>query len=103
MLPVAEDEFLIYEVNGQMEIDGITVTQDSNGAEYFEDQTYLLFLWIEPSKRIAIRSGTDPRGVFLVDSEGNLSSYLDQPYPLKTELGKRFNNSIENLRKHLKK
>lgn len=98
LLPIAQDEFLIYEVNGRMEIDGVTVTQRSNGAEYVEGQTYLLFLWIDPSKRTAIRSGTDPHGVFLVDSNGNLSPYIDKPYPLKTAIAKRFNNSIENLR-----
>ena len=103
MLPIAEDEFLIQETNGQMVIDGVTVTQSSNGAKYFKGQTYLLFLWIEPSKRTAIRAGTDPLGVFLVDSDGNLSSYIDRPYPLRTALAKRFNNSIKNLRQALKK
>ena len=103
MLPIAEDEFLIRETNGQMEIDGITVTQDSNGAQYFEDQTYLLFVWIDPSRRTAIRTATDPLGVFLVDSDGNLSSYLKRPYPLKTELEKQFKNSVNNLRHSLKK
>ena len=103
MLPIAEDEFLIRETNGQMEIDGVTVTQYSNGARYVEGKTYLLFLWLDPSKRTAIRSGTDPLGVFLVDSDGNLSPYLNRPYPLQTELGKRFNNSVNNLREALKK
>ena len=103
MLPVAEDEFLINETNGQMEIDGVTVIQRSNGAKYLEAQTYLLFLWIDPSQRIATRAGTDPLGVFLVDTDGNLSSYIDQPYPLKTELNKRFKNSVNNMRQALKK
>lgn len=103
MLPIAEDEFLIAETNGQMEIDGVTVTQSSNGAKYFEGKTYLLFLWIDPSTRTAIRTGTDPLGVFLVDSNGNFSSYIDRPYPLKTALAKRFNNSLKDLRQALKK
>ena len=103
MLPIAEDEFLIHELNGQMEIDGVTVTQVSNGAKYFEGQTYLLFLWIDPSKRTAIRTGTTPSGVFLVDSNGNLSSYLDDTYPLKTALAERFNNSLNDLREGLRK
>ena len=103
MLPIAEDEFLIQEANGQMEIDGVTVTQRSNGAKYVEGQTYLLFLWMDPSKRTAFRTAADPLGVFLVDSNGNLSSYLDRPYPFKTALAKRFNNSINELRQALKK
>jgi hypothetical protein len=102
LLPIAQDEFVISEINGQMEIDGITVIQSSNGAVYSEDQTYLLFLWIDRSKRTAIRTGTDPVGVFLVDSEGNLRSYLDRSYPLKTELGERFKNSVGHLRQALK-
>jgi hypothetical protein len=103
MLPIAEDEFLVHETNGRMEIDGITVIQHSNGPAYLEAQTYLLFLWINPSKRTAIRSSTDPLGVFLVETDGNLSSYIDQPYPLKSHLAKRFKNSVNNMRQALKK
>ena len=103
LLPIAEDEFLIVESNGRMEIDGITVTQHSNGVWYREGQTYLLFIWKDPSKGTAVRAGTDPLGVFLVDNDGNLSSYVDKDYPLKTDLAKRFNNSTNNLRQVLKK
>ena len=103
MLPIAEDEFLVQEANGRMEIDGVTVIQYSNGVWYSENKTYLLFLWLDPSKRTAIRAGTDPLGVFLVDNDGNLTSYIDKDYPLKTDLGKRFNNSVNNLREALKK
>jgi hypothetical protein len=103
MLPIADDEFLIQELNGQIVIDGVTVTQHSNGAKYLEGQTYLLFLWMDPTTRTAVRSATDPLGVFLVDSNGNLSPYIDQPYPLKDALAKRFNNSVNNLRRYLKK
>ena len=102
MLPVAEDEFMIQETNGQMEIDGITVTQHSNGAKYLEGQTYLVFLWID-SNRTAIRSGTDPLGVFLVESDGNLRPYVRRPYRLNEELGKRYQNSLGKLRKAVKK
>jgi hypothetical protein len=103
MLPIADDEFLIEGSNGQMEIDGVTVIQHSNGARYLEDQTYLLFLWIDPSTRTAIPAGTDAHGVFLVDNEGNLRSYVDDDYPLKSDLAKRFNNSVDKMRQALKK
>ena len=103
MLPIAEDEFMIQGSNGRMEIDGVTVTQSSNGARYLEDQMYLLFLWIDPSTRTAIPAGSDAHGVFLVDNDGNLSSYVDNDYPLKTDLAKRFNNSVINMRQALKK
>lgn len=103
MLPVAEDEFLIQETNGRMEIDGVTVIQRSNGVRYVEDQTYLLFLLFDSSKQRATRSGTDPLGVFLVDNEGNFTSYIDEPYQLKTDLAKRYKNSVDNMRRALKK
>jgi hypothetical protein len=103
MLPIAEDEFLVQEANGRIEIDGVTVIQYSNGARYLENQTYLLFLWIDPSKRTAISAGTDALGVFLVDNDGNLTSYVDHSYPLKTDLAKRFNNSVNSMRDALKK
>ena len=103
MLPIAEDEFLVEEANGQMVIDGVTVTQHSNGAKYLEGQTYLLFLWIDPTTRTATLSASDPFGVFLVDSNGNLSPYLNRPNPFSTALAKRFNNSVNDLRQYLKK
>jgi hypothetical protein len=103
MLPIGEDEFLIQEANGQMEIDGVTVKQYSNGPRYREGQTYLLFLTMDTSKRRAFRSGTDPLGVFLVDSNGNLTPYLDEPYSFGTQLAKRFNNSLANMRQALEK
>jgi hypothetical protein len=103
MLPIAEDEFLLEEANGQMVIDGVTVTQHSNGAKFLEGQTYLLFLWIDPTTRTAALSASDPFGVFLVDNNGNLSPYIDQPYPFRTALAKRFNNSVNELRQYLKK
>jgi hypothetical protein len=103
MLPIAEDEFLLQGANGRMEIDGVTVIQHSNGAAYLENQTYLLFLWIDRSLRTAIPTGTDAFGVFLVDNDGNLTSYVDQPYRLKTDIAKRFKNSVNNMREALKK
>ena len=103
MLPIAEDEFLIQEANGQMEIDGVTVIQHSNGAKYREGQTYLLFVWLDKSRRQAIRAGTEPLGVFLVDSEGNLTSYMKSAYPFKDEFEKRFKNSLISMREALKK
>lgn len=103
MLPIAEDEFMIEESNGQMVIDGVTVTQHSNGAKFLDGQTYLLFLWIDPSTRTAALSASDPFGVFLVDSNGNLSPYVDEPNPFSAALAKRFNNSVNDLRQYLKK
>jgi hypothetical protein len=103
MLPIAEDEFLLQEINGEMEIDGITVTQISNGVKYSEGQTYLLFVWIDPSKRTAVRAGTDALGVFRVDSDGNLSSLVKEDYQLKNQVEKRFKNSLDNFRQAVKK
>ena len=103
MLPIAGDEFLIEEGNGQIEIDGVTVIQHSNGARYREGQTYLLFLWFDKSTRQATRAGTEPFGVFLVDSEGNLTPYMKDPNFFKDQLEKRFKSSLNNMRAALKK
>ena len=96
------DEFVIVEVNGEMEIDGIRVIQYSNSVAYSVGSTYLLFLHMEPSKRVAARSGTDPLGVFRVGEDGTFSSYIARPYPLRNQMAKRFGNSINNLRSALK-
>ncbi|MFN2493619.1 MAG: hypothetical protein ABR501_12140 [Pyrinomonadaceae bacterium] len=103
MQPVKADEFVALEANGQLEIDGVKVTQRSNGVEYAVGGTYLIFLHIDPSKRVAVRSGTDPLGVFLVSKDGTFKPYVDVQYPLRDQLSKRFGNSIAKLRDGLKK
>jgi len=102
MRPLKEDEFVILEANGQMEIDGVRVTQRSNGVVFKEGGTYLLFLHIEPRKRVGVRSGTEPSGVFLVAKDGTFKAYIDGPHPLRDQLAKRFGNSIEKLRTALR-
>jgi hypothetical protein len=62
----------------------------------------LLFLWLDRGKRVAVRSGTDPEGVFTVDNEGILRAYIDRSNPLKDQIAKRFGNSLNKLRTALK-
>lgn len=102
MLPIERDEFLIQEANGRLEIDGVMVTQRSNGAAYSVGRVYLLFLNLDPSKHVAVRSATDPLGVFSVDADGTLRAYIDRSYPLKDQIAKRFGNSVDKLRRALK-
>lgn len=102
MQPLNEDEFVMAETNGQMEIDGVRVTQYSNGVAYNVGGDYLIFLHINPHKRLAVRSSTDPLGVFLVGKDGKFKAYLDRPHPLREELASRYGNSIGNLRRALK-
>lgn len=101
MQPIGDDEFVIAETNGRMEIDGVKVTQHSNGVNYSPGHTYLIFLHVSPH-RVAVRSGTDPLGVFLIGKDGTFTPYIDQPYPLRDQMARRFGNSIENLRRALK-
>jgi hypothetical protein len=102
MQPLSQDEFVILESNGQMEIDGVRVIQRSNGVVYQDGGTYLLFLHIEPRKRVGVPSGTDALGVFLVAKDGTFRSYIDRPYPLRDQMARRYGNSIEKLRTALK-
>ncbi|HKO98762.1 MAG TPA: hypothetical protein VJU86_17315 [Pyrinomonadaceae bacterium] len=102
MQPIRDDEFVIPETNGQLEIDGVTVKQYSNGVNYKVGDTYLIFLNLSPATRVAFRSGTDPLGVFLVHKDGTFSPYLKEPYSLGDQMAKRFGNSTENLRNALK-
>ena len=102
MMPLQEDEFVMVETNGQMVIDGVRVTQLSNSVRYSVGGTYLIFLHLDPAKRFAVRSGTDPTGVFLVGKDGTFKAYIDEPHPLRDDLYKQYGNSIENLRRALK-
>jgi hypothetical protein len=102
MRPVKEDEFVMIETNGQMEIEGVRVTQLSNSVRYSVGGTYLIFLHLDPAKRVAVRAGTEPTGVFLVDKDGTFRAYIDRPHPLRDELARRYRNSIAKLRMALK-
>jgi hypothetical protein len=102
MKPLGEDEFVMVETNGQMEIDGVRVTQLSNSVLYSVGSTYLIFLQLDRGKRVAVRAGTEPTGVFLVAKDGTFKAYIDGPYPLRDELASQYGNSIDNLRKALK-
>jgi len=102
MKPLNENEFAMVETNGQMEIDGVRVTQRSNSVAYSVGGTYLIFLHLDPAKRVAVRAGTEPTGVFLVDKDGTFKAYIDRPHPLRDQLASQYGNSIANLRKALK-
>ena len=102
MKPLGEDEFVMVETNGQMEIDGVRVTQLSNSVRYSVGGSYLIFLHLDRAKRVAVRAGTEPTGVFLVGKDGTFRAYIDQPHPLRDQLASRFGNSIEKLRRALK-
>lgn len=90
------------ETNGRMEIDGVQVTQYSNSVAYSVGSAYLIFLHLDPSKRVAVRAGTEPTGVFLVGKDGTFKAYIDRPHPLRDQLARQYGNSIENLRRALK-
>ncbi len=102
MMPLQENEFVMVETNGQMVIDGVHVTQFSNTVRYSVGGTYLIFLHLDPAKRVAVRSGTEPTGVFLVGKDGTFKAYTDGPHPLRDALEKQYGNSIENFRRALK-
>lgn len=94
MRPLKEDEFVMIETNGQMEIDGVRVTQRSNSVRYSVGGTYLIFLHLDPAKRVAVRAGTEPTGVFLVGKDGTFKAYIDEPHPLRDQLASQYGNSI---------
>ena len=101
MKPLDEGEFVMVETNGQMEIEGVRVTQRSNSVRYSVGSTYLIFLYLDRVKRVAVRAGTEPTGVFLVGKDGTFKAYIDSPHPLRDQLARRFGNSVENLRRAL--
>ena len=102
MKPLDENEFVMVETNGQMDIDGVRVTQFSNSPRYSVGGTYLIFLHLDRAKRVAVRAGTEPSGVFLVDKDGTFRAYIDSPHPLRDDLARRYGNSIDKLRRALK-
>ena len=102
MMPLQENEFVMVETNGEMVIDGVRVTQLSNSVRFTVGGTYLIFLHLDRAKRVAVRAGTEPNGVFLVGKDGTFKAYIDQPHPLRDDLDKQYGSSIGKLREALK-
>jgi hypothetical protein len=100
-LPVGADEILMQGGDGSIVIDGVTVIQRSNSPDYLPSKQYLLFVELDPSRRLAAVPWPDEAGIFIVDADGVVKATDNLSYDLKDQMGERFGNSVERLKLYL--
>jgi hypothetical protein len=97
MLPVLEGEFLLPQVGGTIERDGIVIIEKrGNYPFYVEGQKYLMLVSIEPSG-VAFTAG-GPTGVFKLDENENLIPLNAESHAIKNEIKRTYQNSLKALR-----
>ena len=98
LLPLSENEILIPQHGGTLEVDGVTLTQQPyNSPEFSLFKRYLLFVSRDESEGTGnIKLG--PHGVFSVNDDNQIEPVTDRPDPLKRDLEMLYTNSIYNLK-----
>lgn len=101
VLPVNEDEVLVVQYAGKLEVDGVKVySEDSFFPEYQLNQKYLLFLTLDVNSRIAsVELG--PQGVSFISPDGELQSIGSSDQKLTQSLKDRY-GKINTLKDALK-
>jgi hypothetical protein len=101
LLPIAEDEFLLYRYGGTLNIDGVEVTRGESGFPPFsKNKKHLLFLMKGPDGSVSLVAGRS--GTYTVTPEGVIEPMDMNRHPLKEAIEQRFSNSAEQLKQHLK-
>jgi hypothetical protein len=101
MLPLNRDEILVPKVGGTVIVDGVEVTMvDANSPEYTMAQDYVLLLADRNAEVANVRAGA--LGAFTVKADGTLEPIDKKSNPIQADLKKRFNNSLHDLKQHLK-
>ncbi len=108
MLPAGEDEFLMAQGGGSMEIEGVKIIYGSNSPQFKVSEKYLLFLEMDAEKRFAFIPWSDDIGIFTVDDAGNIRSTDNEPYDprvrsynLRDKMESRLHNSLQLLRTYV--
>lgn len=100
-LSVGVNELLVPKFGGVVSINGVTLTStDPNFPDYQSGQSYLLFLEIDPSKKVGMLAG-GPVAAYSVSSSGVLSPVTQMRSFLGDEISQNYGNSLSALRASL--
>ena len=99
MLPLKSEEFVIPEIGGTVEVDGVRLIQrDSTESDIPAQDRHLIFVLIVCSGSIALPN-YGPYGHFSLDDSDNVHiSAISQNNPLKDELLERTGGKLSSLR-----
>ncbi|HEV8371207.1 MAG TPA: hypothetical protein VGQ39_24900 [Pyrinomonadaceae bacterium] len=100
-LPLNPNELLVPKMGGTVIVNGISInSNDPDFSEYHLSQTYLLFLDVDPSKKVGVVSA-GPAGVFSVSSSGILTPVSSVDDSIARDVSQRYSNSLAALRSAL--
>ena len=105
ILPVNQDEILVFRTGGTTTIDGVEVTSVQPGLPKFDDnKTYMLFLTFDPNNQQIARVEVGPRGVFEIDDNDKITP-LPNIFPnhIGKDLEASYSKSINSLRNGIRR
>ena len=99
MLPTKPDEFVVAELGGGVDIDGVTITMENSEVRIpAQDKPHLMFLLFRASGALAV-SNYGPYGLFSVDDSGNIHGWVDaDTNSLRSELLDRTGGKLSGMR-----
>jgi hypothetical protein len=99
---LGNDEVLIPQAGGILNLDGVTLIQETNQFPLLSPhQKYLLFVSKNPSEKIA-KMELGPFGVFAIDQDGQLTPLIDRESPIINDIRQFYGSSLARLKAEAK-
>jgi hypothetical protein len=100
-MTAATGELLVPKYGGVVSVNGVTISStDLNFPNYQTSQNYLLFLHIDPSKKVGVLAG-GPIAAFSINANGTLSPVTQMSSTLADDIAQTYGNSLSALRSAL--
>jgi len=98
LLPIQENEFLAVQSGGVLNLDGVTVIQETSHYPLLSvNQKYLLIVEKSSSKMVK-RMLSGPYGVFTITANNHLDPVGKETTPLSLDITRRYGRSLERLK-----
>ena len=103
LLPLNEGEFLLQQLGGEVEIEGVKVVGRNTQFPAFDHgKKYLIFLSFDSNKLVA-SAPMGPWGTFISGPDEKIHPVDEKLiHNVRSEMASRFNDSLTSMRKHLK-
>jgi hypothetical protein len=102
LLPLAQDEVLVWKTGGSVELDGMEIEMEEVGFPPFEkSKKYLLVLALDHAKRTG-NVEVGPSGALIVNPDDTLEPITKNRTFFKTEIENRYGTSVSKLKEKFK-
>jgi hypothetical protein len=103
LLPVEDNEILVRQAGGILNIDGITLIQETAKFPLLSNrEKYLLFISKNSSQKVG-RIGLGPYGVFAISHDNLLIPLVKSQHPIGRDIKRNFRHSLDRLKMNLNK